>query len=136
MRGSRGGLQNISLGDYTSDYNSYLLTGLLLLMLEFEINDVLFFIRRLKSPASHLDITNYRSFCDNARDQANYFDLTHISTDCLGYGTVCQLSILMKPMKSNKFRALFENNFNYSVAGSFHLVCTCFSCSHIPHSIL
>ena len=81
---------------------------LLPLVSEFEITDILFFIRSLKSSASHFDITNYISFCDNATGthmrlmhyhSTTLLPITHIPSNCLVYRTVCHL--MNQPTRSN-----------------------------------
>ena len=59
--------------EYIPDYNTCLVMLNLLAMIvnllllsEFEINDIIFFTRYFKSPASHFDITNYVYFGDTA----------------------------------------------------------------------
>lgn len=61
------------LMDFQSDYKTRLgALDLLPLMREFEINDVMFCVRSLKSPASHFNILDYIKFSTNATRSGSY----------------------------------------------------------------
>ena len=54
------------LNDFSSDYKSHLTKlNLLPLMMQLEINDIIFFIKNLKEPSSSFDITSFVHFCSN-----------------------------------------------------------------------
>ena len=60
--------------NYTSDYKSRLMIlKILPLMVEYELNNsLLFYVRNLKSPASHFDFRDFISFSKNATRSATY----------------------------------------------------------------
>ena len=67
------------LGDFNSDYKTRLLKlRLLPLMMEFEISDVLFFVRSYQYPTNSFDITDYVEFLSSNTRASRIFKLRHL----------------------------------------------------------
>ena len=66
------------LNDYTFDYKSRLLSlQLLPLMMLYELNDILFFVKSLKEPNTSFNIHNYFTFSSNCTRSASHHKLVH-----------------------------------------------------------
>ena len=66
------------LNDYTFDYKSRLLSlQLLPLMMLYELNDILFFVKSLKEPNTSFNIHNYFTFISNCTRSATHHKLVH-----------------------------------------------------------
>ena len=75
------------LNDYSTDYKAPL-------MMQFEIKDILFFLRCIQNPTKAFDIHHYVEFCSGSTRSSTSFKLKHpiskpttfFSIDCLDYG--------------------------------------------------
>ena len=66
------------LNDYSSDYKSRLISlNLLPLSMVMELNDILFFLKSLRSPTSAFDILDYVSFCESNIRSSSSHKLNH-----------------------------------------------------------
>ena len=71
------------LNDYTLSYRTRLLKlEMLPLMYIFELNDLLFFIKSLKNPSPHFDITKWIHLNTNVTRSSTHFKLAHNRTRC------------------------------------------------------
>ena len=71
-------LSLFSMTIYTFDYKSCLLSlHLLPLMMLFELNDILFFVKSLKEPNTSFNIHNYFTFSSNCTRSASHHKLVH-----------------------------------------------------------
>ena len=69
------------LNDFLSNYRFRLVNlSLLPLMMIFELNDIIFFIKCLKKPTEYFDILNYVTFCSGRTRSSTYFKLRHSLT--------------------------------------------------------
>ena len=53
------------LADYDSNYKSIIALDLLPLIAEFELNDIMFCVKSLRSQGAHFDIDSFVSFCQS-----------------------------------------------------------------------
>ena len=66
------------LNDYSSDYKSRMISlNLLPLSMVMELNDILFFLKSLRSPTSAFDILDYVSFCESNTRSSSSHKLNH-----------------------------------------------------------
>ena len=64
------------LNDYTSGYKDRLASlHLLPLMMQLELNDIMFFIKSLKAPTSSFNILNFVQFCSSATRSSTHLKL-------------------------------------------------------------
>ena len=135
------------LNDYLSNYRFRLVNlNLLPLMMIFELNDIIFFIKCLKKPTEYFDILNYVTFCSSRTRSSTYFKLRHSLTkknsvrhfyfnrlprlwNSVPYIDVDQSIAVIKMKLKNFFWCHFIKNFNPDNACSFHYVCPCAKCS-------
>ena len=130
---------------------------LLPLMYTYELNDLLFFIKSLKSPSPHFDINQYIQFSNHSTRATSAHKLTHSSSFTLHQHSffskiirlwnsvpVIDLSLptdLIKKHLTIFFWEKFSVNFTLDYPCSFHLVCPCHRCTKLPvtmclHSLL
>ena len=139
------------LNDFTSDYKFRLIKlNLLPLMMQLEINDIVFFIKSLKEPSSAFDIRSFVHFCSNSTRSSTHFKLKHASAkrNCVRHFYFNRLPRLWnslpyididKPLPSIKkilysiFWDHFITNFNPDIPCTFHYVCPCAKC--VPLSV-
>ena len=70
------------LNDFHSSYRHRLTElHLLPLMMIFEINDILFFVKQLKTPSEHFNILTLLSFCSGQTRSATHFKMKILSTN-------------------------------------------------------
>ena len=133
------------LGDYTTNYKDRLISlQMLPLMITYEINDILFFLKSLSTPSTAFDIRQFITFstnpyrnsnllhvaCSNNTSRHFYFsrlprlwNSLPIKSDLLKYSTDKAKIIL-----NRFFINYFVNNFDPSVTCSFHFCCPCYNC--------
>ena len=106
------------LADYVSDYKSRLVAlGLLPLMAEMEIGDVMFYFRNLKTPGDHFNVNHFLQFSSKPTRSGSKGRLEQrrrrreilSSIGCQGCGTACLL-------RTSTCRSLY---FQAQTAGSF-----------------
>ena len=136
------------LNDYSLDYKSRLLhTQILPMMQFFEINDILFLIRSLKSPIhfQHLQFVIFNTFttlsgsnyklihkhCPSSLYRHFYFNrIIRLWNILLTY--ICWSKSIPKRTTYRYFWDQFETNFDFSNVHTLHLLCPCNVCSAIP----
>ena len=140
------------LSDFSSDYKSRLLSlNMLPLMMQFELSDIMFFIKSLKEPSDSFDILKYVTFCSGRTRSATFLKLKlpsvrtnlerHFYFNRLPrlWNSLPPISIVISlyRIKSDLRKFLwshFVTNFDPARPCSFHLVCPCSRCSHLPLS--
>ena len=143
---------NFILNDYSSDYKSILLhTQILPLIQSFEINDILFLIRSLKSPSPAFNIYNYITFNTSSTRSGSNHKLIHkhfpSSLHCHFYFIrivrlwnilpSIDLNLPLNIIKRTIYRYFwdqFETNFDYNNVHTLHLLCPCNVYSAIPRN--
>ena len=66
------------LDDYGSDYKSRLTSlNMLPLMMQFELNDIIFFVSSLKNPTASFNIRNHVIFCSSTTRSSYALKLQH-----------------------------------------------------------
>ena len=134
------------LSDYSLDYKSRLVSlDLLPISMTLELNDIIFFLRSLKSPSTSFNILNFVSFCDSSTRSSAANKLKHpivySTSSCHFYfnrlprlwnslpvmSVDAPLSVTITHLKRHFF-SYCTANFNPSVPCSFHLFCPCPSC--------
>ena len=140
------------LSDFSSDYKSRLLSlNMLPLMMQFELSDIMFFIKSLKEPSDSFDILKYVTFCSGRTRSATFLKLKlpsvrtnlerHFYFNRLPriWNSLPPISTVnsLYRIKSDLRKFLwshFVTNFDPARPCSFHLVCPCSRCSHLPLS--
>ena len=138
------------LSDFSSDYKSRLLSiNMLPLMMQFELSDIMFFIKSLKEPSDSFDILKYVTFCSGRTRSATFLKLKlpSVRTNLERHFYFNRLPRLWNSLppistvnslyriKSDLRKFLwshFVTNFDPARPCSFHLVCPCSRCSHLP----
>ena len=140
------------LSVFSSDYRSKLISlNMLPLMMQFELNDIIFFIKCLKYPSDSFNILDYVSFCSgtsrSATRQKLMFPSARITSTlqrhfyfsrlpCLwNYLPQIDLNQTLSCIKKD-ITALFWRQFSQNVDSlrpcTFHVVCPCSPCSCLP----
>ena len=118
------------------------------LMYTYELNDLMFFIKTLKSPSTHFDISKYIQFSNHNTRAASTHKLSHhraiSSCHHKSYFNriirlwnsmpVIDLSLSSNTIKTqltNYMWSKFNDNFTDSPC-TFHLLCPCHRCSKFP----
>jgi len=139
------------LSDYTSTYKSRLeQLHLLPLMYIYEINDLMFLIKSLKSPSDNFQIRDHITFTSNSTRSGTHHKLVHPRstsathhfhfnriTRLYNYLPVIDTSLPINTIKRKLIQYLwthFLNNFNPDSVCSFHILCPCHQCSRQPIS--
>ena len=105
------------LCDFSSDYKSRLIRlKILPLMMTFELQDVLFFIKSFKEPSTSFDI---RNFLPHVQDRLPSIDLD-------------QPLLSIKKSLRTYFWNAFTSKFNVDSPCTYHLVCPCSKCALLP----
>ena len=141
------------LNDYTSTYKSRLeQLNLLPLMYIYEINDLMFLIKSLKSPSDNFEIRDHITFTSNSTRSGTHHKLTHPRTTSAvqrhfyfnritrlyNYLPAINISLPTNIIKCQLIQHLwthFYNNFNSDRSCTFHLLCPCHRCSSVPISV-
>ena len=130
---------------YTTNYKDRLISlQMLPLMITYEINDILFFLKSLSTPSTAFDIRQFITFSTNPYRNSN---LLHVacSNNTSRHFYFSRLPRLWNslPIKSDLlknstdkakiilnrfFINYFVNNFDPSVTCSFHFCCPCYNC--------
>ena len=140
------------LADYVSDYKSRLVAlGLLPLMAEMEMGDVMFYFRNLKAPGDHFNVNHFLQFSSKPTRSGSKGRLEHTRSTTTQarnsfFNRLPRLWNSLPPQDldvsvttfKRKLREVFVSNFirnfNPSIPCTFHLVCPCHRCSHTPHA--
>ena len=124
---------------------------LLPLMMMYEINDIMFFIKQLKNPTDSFDIRNYVEFCSSSyksrststsklKHQLPYSSAhSHFYFNRLprlwNYLPQINLNLSVDTIKKRLmeyFWSHFLQHFDPSNTCTLHLLCPCAGCSSIP----
>ena len=134
------------LNDFSSNYKCRLSRlNLLPLMYMFNYYDILIFIKHLKHPSSHFDISQYVTFSHGSTRSASYNKLHHkySANNLLRNSYFCRLPRIwdsLPPMDLNKpltmlksliVKTLWDHfmiNFNSENPCTYHFVCPCRNC--------
>ena len=137
------------LNDYTSSYESRLQLNILPLMFVFELQDLMFLIKSLKSPTDNFNINNYITFASGTTRSRTHHKLVHLRTSTTiqrhfyfnrivrlyNHLPVIDLSLSINTIKNrliNYFWTHFTHNFNSERACTYHFLCPCYRCSKEP----
>ena len=136
------------LNDYTSSYKIRLISlNLLPLMIQFELNDVMFFVSCLKHPTTAFNIYDYVSFSCHSTRSSKGLKLKHTvsRTNAVGHFYFNGLPRLwnslpfidldkslpsIKNLLKQFFWQQFLLKFNSDNPCTYHFVCPCAKCSH------
>ena len=136
------------LNDYTSSYKIRLISlNLLPLMMQFELNDVMFFVSCLKHPTTAFNIYDYVSFSCHSTGSYKGLKLKHTvsRTNAVGHFYFNRLPRLwnslpvidldkslpsIKNLLKQFFWQQFLLKFNSDNPCTYHFVCPCAKCSH------
>ena len=140
------------LNDYSSSYKTRLVQlDLLPLMYQYELSDLLFFIKSYKAPHSHFDIKNYVSMQNSLSTRSSssgklVHKLSTTNSNCHFYS--CWLPRLWNSLPSIDLNLPyltikqqltqflwnhFSNNFNSNNTCSFNFCCPCSNCINTTH---
>ena len=138
------------LSDYSSSYKARLITlKLLPLMMQFELNDVLFFVNCLKNPTNAFNIYEYVTFSSHTTRCTSALKLKHSITKTNSERhsyfnrlprlwnslPVIDLSLSLPTIKK-KLKQFFWEQFNCKFSSdnpcTYHFVCPCSKCLHSP----
>lgn len=140
------------LNNFSLDYKSRLQSlDMLPLMYVYEINDILFCIRALKSPTSNFNIEDFISWSRNSTRSGAHSKMCHRhSSTLIGSNFYFQrlprlwnllpcfdLSLSISTIKSTLTRFLYDHfqvNFDSSIPCTYHFLCPCSKCSKNPRS--
>ena len=138
------------LNDYTSSYKSRLQQlNILPLMFVFELQDLMFLIKSLKSPTDNFNINNYITFASGTTRSRAHHKLVHLRTSTTiqrhfyfnkivrfyNHFPVFDLSLSINTIKNrliNYFWIHFTHNFNSERACTYHFLCPCYRYSKEP----
>ena len=134
------------LNDFSSDYRQRLISlELLPLMMEFELSDILFFVKSHKKPTPAFNILDYVSFSLCPTRSSTHHKMVHklARTNTARHFDFCRLPRLWNslpaidltlsyPCIRDKLRKLFWNhflrNFDTNKNCSYHFLCPCYKC--------
>ena len=137
-------------GNPSLDYHERLLSlHMLPLMMEYEIADILFFIKSLKKPSHHFNIEDYIQFNISNTRSSSYLKLRHsISQNNLQghfffnrlprlWNSLPLLDISLSiPSIRTKLREHFWNHFiahfDSNNVCTYHYLCPCVNCTKLP----
>ena len=138
------------LCDFSSDYKSRLIRlKFLPLMMTFELQDVLFFIKSFKEPSTSFDIRNFIQFSSSRTRSATYLKMkypfsTLISVKNFYFNRLPRLWNSLPPIDLDQpllsikkslrtyFWNAFTSKFNVDSPCTYHLVCPCSKCALLP----
>ena len=141
------------LNDYSTDYKTRLMKlHILPLMMQFEINDILFFLRCIKNPTEAFDIQHYIEFCSGPTRSSTSFKLHSISKlssiNYLYLNTFPRLWNSLPVIDMDKsysfikyslkqfFWNVFISTFDPDQPCSYHFLCPCCKCSQLPNIVI
>ena len=132
------------LNNYDLSYRQQLeQLHLLPLMYTYEFKDLMFFIKTLKFPSSHFDISEYVQFVNHSTRAASTHKLSHLRINSSSYHTsyfnriirlwnslpVIDLTLSLDTIKTQIINYLwtkFDTNFTSDSPYIFHLLCPCY----------
>ena len=139
------------LNDFTSDYKSRLIKlNLLPLMMFYELCDIIFYIKSVKSPNTNFNINDF-IFVKNSITRSSSHKLIHSisSTSHVNHFyfnrlprlwnslPIIPLSLSVHIIKQKLKKFFFDHflaNFDSNNTCSYHFLCPCFKCSATPPS--
>ena len=142
------------INDKSMNYKDRLIRlGLLPLMMEFEISNIIFLVKSMKAPSTHFDIFKFIDCCNHSTHSSSSFKLRHSLSRNNTLGSFyfnriprlwnslppldISLSLLViKSILCNHFWHHFISNFNADNTCSYHYLCPCHSCSKLPVHVL
>ena len=118
-------------------------------MYVYELNDLMFLIKSLKSPTDNFDIKNHITFANISTRSGTYQKFVHSNTSNApqhyfyfnwiarlhNYLPVINLSLpisVIKQQKTNYLWTQFSADFNTERSCTFHILCPCHHCSSQP----
>ena len=125
------------LNDYNSDYKTCLSSlNLLPLSMTLELNDIIFFLKSVRSHSPSFDILDYIHFSVSSGIRSSsttsssnfYFNRLPRLWNCLPSADDYDLSCNILP--EGFFWSHFALNFNNDDPCSYHFLCLCSSCTH------
>ena len=140
------------LNDYTSNYQNRLFSlQLLPLMMQLEINDIIYFIKSLKEPTHPFNIMNFVQFYSSGTRSSTYLKLKQpfYKKNCVRHFYFNRLPRLWnslppidldQPITSikstiyNHFWSHFLSHFNPDISCTYHYLCPCAKCASLPLS--
>ena len=141
------------IGSNSLDYKERLLNlNILPLMMDFEIRDIIFFIKCVKTKYAHLNIHDFVTFSTSKTRSSTYFKLRHSKSANIIQSNEyfnriprlwnslpqidMELSISTLKAKLKKFFwQHFTVNFDPNNACTFYFLCPCNKCSKCPVSM-
>ena len=138
------------LNDYTSSYCARLLKlSMLPVMYIFELNDLLFFIKSIKNPSPHFDITKWIHLSSGVTRSSSHLKLAHKyikynSSRHFYFNRLPHLwnsfppinlefsTATLKHQLINTFWSIFSSNFDNNNYCTYHVMCPCASCNLTP----
>ena len=138
------------LNDFTSDYKSRLMElKILPLMMQLELNDMMFLLRCLKEPTEAFRVSSYVNFCSTSTRSSSYLKIQHTMSRT---NTTRHFYFNRIPRLWNSFPAInldlsspsikrrlqqflwdyFIHNFDSDMPCSYHLTCPCAKCLCSP----
>ena len=138
------------LNDYTSSYKSRLQQlSILPLMFIFELQDLMFLIKSLKSPTDNFNINNHITFASGTTRSGTHRKLVHLRTPTTiqyhfyfnrivrlyNHFPVIDLSLSINTIKNRIINYLWTHfilNFDSERACTHHFLCPCYRCSKEP----
>ena len=141
------------LNDPSSDYRSRLVAlQMLPLMMQLELYDIMFFVRCLKEPTNTFNISAHVTFSSNSTRSSTYFKLKHslCRTNTLQHFYFNRLPRLwnsLPPLNMNQSISRIKRNVHQFLWNHFmqhfvsdnvctyHFLCPCSKCSHLPVSL-
>ena len=128
------------LNDFTSDYKTRLTNlNILPLMYQFELADILFFIKSVKHPTASFNMYHLplhlpeflHTHCKSSLSRNFYFARLPSLWNSLPPINLSPDTI--KHHLKSHFWSIFNSNFNPDSPCTFHTLCPCHKCSSIPH---
>ena len=121
------------LNDYTSPYKERLISlNLLPIMMQFELNDIMFFINCLKHPTKAFNVYEYVSLSSHTTSSSTTLKLTHAITRT---NTERHLNMSLSSIKKALKHFLWQEfiqKLSSDNPCTFHFVCPCAKCLHSP----
>ena len=139
------------LNDYISSYRSRLISlHLLPLMMLFELNDLTFFIKCIKTNPTHFPIQKFVQFSSGTTRSSTSFKLKHHHSKSVharhfyfnrlprlwNVLPPIDISLSLKTITSQLksiFWSHFISHFDSDAPCTFHYLCPCNRCSYLPH---
>ena len=106
----------------------------------------MFFIKTLKSPSAHFDISQHIRFASHSMKAASTYKLSYLSTTSFSYHKsyfnriiclwnsmpIIDLTLSLSILLTNYLCTNFSANFISDYTSTFHMLCPCYHCSMLP----